>query len=78
MLEECGIDYRMIPLNISKGEQFAPDFMTISPNNRMPAIIAHDPPAEYDGMPVKIFECGAILLHLARKTGKFMATDPVG
>ena len=78
MLEECGIDYRMIPLNISKGEQFAPDFLTISPNNRMPAIVDDDPPSEYAGEPVKIFESGAILLHLARKTGKFMATDPVG
>jgi GST-like protein len=78
MLEECGIGYRMIPLNISKGEQFAPDFLAISPNNRMPAIVDDDPPSEYAGEPVKIFESGAILLHLARKTGKFMATDPVG
>jgi GSH-dependent disulfide-bond oxidoreductase len=78
MLEECGLDYRMIPVNISKGEQFAPDFLAISPNNRMPAITDNDPPAEYDGKPVSIFESAAILIHLARKTGKFMATDPVG
>ena len=78
MLEECGIDYRMIPVNISKGEQFTPEFLSICPNNRMPAIVDDDPPVEYDGVPVTIFESAAILLHLARKTGKFMMTDPVG
>ncbi|MGB0632294.1 MAG: glutathione binding-like protein [Alphaproteobacteria bacterium] len=78
MLEELGIEYRMIPVNISKGEQFTPEFLAISPNNRMPAIVDHDPPAEYDGQPVTIFESGAILLHLARKTGKFLAADPLG
>ena len=78
MLEECGIDYRTIPVNISKGEQFSPEFLAISPNNRMPAIVDHDPPAAYDGKPVSVFESGAILIHLARKTGKFMPTDPVG
>ncbi len=78
MLEELGIKYRMIPVNISKGEQFTPKFLTISPNNRMPAIVDHNPPPEYDGKPVTIFESGAILLYLARKTGKFLATDPVG
>ena len=71
MLEELGIKYRMIPVNISKGEQFTPKFLTISPNNRMPAIVDHNPPPEYDGKPVTIFESGAILL-LARKTGKFL------
>lgn len=78
MLEELGIKYRMIPVNISKGEQFTPEFLEISPNNRMPAIVDHDPPPEYDGKRVPIFESGAILLHLARKTGKFLATDPLG
>ena len=77
MLEECGLPYRMIPVNISKGEQFAPDFLAISPNNRMPAIVDTDPPAEYGGNPVPIFESGAILIHLARKTGKFLPTDPL-
>ena len=62
LLEECGIDYRMIPLNISKGEQFSPDFLSISPNNRMPGIVDDDPPPEYNGTPVKIFESGAILM----------------
>ena len=77
MLEECGVDYRMIPVNISKGEQFTPEFLAISPNNRMPAIVDDDPPAEFDGTPVTMFESAAILLHLARKTSRFMATDPV-
>ena len=69
MLEELGIKYRMIPVNISKGEQFTPKFLTISPNNRMPAIVDHNPPPEYDGKPVTIFESGAILLHLAEHHG---------
>ena len=72
MLEECGLDYRTIPVNIGKGEQFAPDFLAISPNNRMPAIVDHDPPPEFGGTPVPVFESGAILLHLAHKTGRFL------
>ena len=55
MLEELGIDYRIIPVNISRGEQFTPEFLAISPNNRMPAIVDHAPPPEYDGKPVTIF-----------------------
>ena len=74
MLEECGLDYRMIPVNIGKGAQFAPEFLAISPNNRMPAIVDHDAP---DGaMPV--FESGAILMHLAERTGRFMPKRPLG
>ena len=69
MLEECGIPYNIIPINIGKGEQFSPDFLKISPNNRMPAIVDHDGP---EGKPISIFESGAILLYLAEKTGKFM------
>ncbi len=61
MLEECGLEYRVIPVNIGNGDQFKPAFLAISPNNRMPAIIDHDGP---DG-PVSVFESGAILLHLA-------------
>ncbi len=78
MLEECSLPYRTIPVDISRGEQFAPEFLAISPNNRMPAIVDRDPPAEYAGVPVPVFESGAILLHLARKCGKFLAADPVG
>lgn len=74
LLEELGIDYTTIPVNISKGEQFKPDFLAISPNNRMPAIVDHTD----DGAPVSVFESGAILYYLARKTGRFMPTDPVG
>jgi GST-like protein len=68
MLEECGLDYRMIPVNINEGDQFKPEFLAISPNNRMPAIVDHDT----EGGPLPIFESGAILLHLAEKTGRFM------
>ncbi len=74
MLEECGLDYKMIPVNISKGDQFTPEFLAISPNNRMPAIV--DPDGA-DG-PVSVFESGAILMHLAEKTGRFMPTDSRG
>ena len=67
MLEECGLPYSMIPVDISKGEQFKPAFLKISPNNRMPAIVDHDGPG---GRPISIFESGAILQYLGRKTGK--------
>lgn len=73
MLEECGLPYTMIPVNIGKGEQFTPEFLAISPNNRMPAIVDHD-----GREPVSVFESGAILLHLAEKTGRFMPEDEKG
>jgi GST-like protein len=72
MLEETGLAYRVTPVNIGKGEQFAPDFLAISPNNRIPAIVDHDGP---QGKPMPLFESGAILLYLAYKTGKFLPTD---
>jgi GSH-dependent disulfide-bond oxidoreductase len=72
MLEECGLPYVMKPVNISKGEQFNPDFLKISPNNRMPAIIDPQGPG---GRPISIFESGAILQYLGRKTGKFYPSD---
>jgi GSH-dependent disulfide-bond oxidoreductase len=68
MLEECRLPYRMIPVNISKGDQFKPEFLAISPNNRMPAIVDPDGPG---GKPISIFESGAILQYLGRATGKF-------
>ncbi len=74
MLEECGLNYRMIPVNISRGDQFSPEFLAISPNNRMPAIVDHD----VEGDPVSIFESGAILIHLAEKAGRFMPADAGG
>lgn len=72
-LEETGLPYRIHPINIGKGEQFAPEFLAISPNNRIPAII-DTAPAD-GGAPVPLFESGAILLYLAEKTGRFIAQD---
>ncbi len=72
MLEECGLPYTIIPVNIGKGEQFKPDFLAISPNNRMPAVVD---PSGPDGKPISVFESGAILQYLGRKTGKFYPTE---
>jgi GST-like protein len=72
MLEECGLPYNVIPVNISKGDQFKPDFLAIAPNNRMPAIVDPDGPG---GRPISIFESGAILQYLGRKTGKFYPSE---
>jgi len=72
-LEETGLDYRIVPVNISTGAQFEPAFLRISPNNRMPAIVDHDPAG--GGAPVSVFESGAILLYLAEKTGRFIPSD---
>ena len=69
MLEEAGLPYAIKPVNIGKGEQFAPNFLRIAPNNRMPAIVDHDPAD--GGEPIAIFESGAILVYLANKTGRF-------
>jgi len=69
-LEETGLDYTLKPVNIGKGEQFEPDFLRISPNNRMPAIVDHAPAD--GGAPISVFESGAILLYLADKTGRFL------
>jgi GST-like protein len=72
MLEECGLPYEIKPVNINKGEQFASAFLAISPNNRMPAIVDPDGPG---GEPISVFESGAILQYLGRKTGKFYPAD---
>jgi len=72
-LEEMGLPYEIHPVNIGKGEQFRPEFIAISPNNRIPAIVDRDPPG--GGAPIAIFESGAILVYLAEKTGKFMPGD---
>jgi GSH-dependent disulfide-bond oxidoreductase len=72
MLEECGLPYEIKPVNIGKGEQFEPSFLKIAPNNRMPAIIDPDGPG---GKPISVFESGAILQYLGRKTGKFYPAD---
>ena len=75
MLEETGLDYRVVWIDIDKGEQFDPDFLKISPNNKIPAIVDHDGPG---GQPLSLFESGAILLYLAEKTGRFLPTEPTG
>jgi len=72
-LEETGLPYKIIPVNIGKGEQFKREFLAISPNNRIPAIVDHDPPD--GGAQLAVFESGAILVYLAEKTGKFLARD---
>lgn len=73
MLEECALPYRVTPVNIGAGDQFQPQFLAVSPNNKIPAITDPDGP---DGKPISLFESGAILLYLAAKTGKFLpATD---
>ncbi len=75
-LEECGLEYNVIECNIGRGDQFTDDFLKICPNNRMPALVDHDP--EGSGDPVSVFESGAIMLYVAEKTGKFMPSDPRG
>jgi GST-like protein len=72
MLEECGLPYAVHPVNIGKGDQFKPEFLAISPNNKMPAIVDHDGPG---GEPISVFESGAILQYLGRKTGRFYPQD---
>ncbi len=72
MLEECALPYEVKYVDITKGEQFAPEFLAISPNNRMPAIVDPDGP---DGKPISVFESGAILQYLGNKTGKFYPKD---
>ena len=75
-LEEMALDYRVVPVNIYRGGQFADDFLAISPNNRMPAIVDHDPAD--GGGPLSVFESGAILVYLAEKSGTFLPADPRG
>ena len=73
MLEECGLNYVAHPIDIGKAQQFRPDFLKISPNNRIPAITDSEGP---DGKPISLFESGAILIYLAEKTNKFLPTEP--
>jgi GST-like protein len=76
MLEEIGEPYRVVPVNIGRGEQFRPEFLAISPNNRMPAIVDHAP--KDGGKPISVFESGAILIYLAEKAGKLLPADVRG
>ncbi len=75
MLEECGLPYHVVPVDIGAGDQFASDFLEISPNNKIPAITDPEGP---DGAPISLFESGAILMYLAGKTGRFMPSDVRG
>jgi GST-like protein len=75
-LEDTGLAYKVFPVNIGKGEQFTPEFLAIAPNNRIPAMVDHEPKG--GGKPISIFESGAMLLYLAEKTGKFLPTDMYG
>lgn len=75
-LEEAGLDYNIVQVAIGRGDQFKPEFLKIAPNNRMPAIVDHEPAG--GGDPVSVFESGAILLYLAEKTGKFIPADTRG
>ncbi|NWC90650.1 MULTISPECIES: glutathione binding-like protein [unclassified Pseudomonas] len=72
-LEEAGLPYKVHPINIGQGDQFKPDFLKIAPNNRIPAIVDHNPTD--GGAPISLFESGAILLYLAEKTGQFIPQD---
>ena len=73
-LEETGLPYKIFPINIGKGEQFQPHFLKVSPNNRIPAIVDHEPKG--GGAPISVFETGAILFYLGEKTGQFLPTEP--
>ena len=79
-LEETGTEYKIIPVNIGKGEQFKPEFLAVAPNNRIPAMVDHAPKGTEKGgsKPISIFESGAMLLYLGEKTGKFLPSDIYG
>jgi GSH-dependent disulfide-bond oxidoreductase len=72
-LEETGLPHKIIPVNIGKGEQFQREFLVVSPNNRIPALVDHDPPDRAG--PISVFESGAMLVYLAEKTGRFLSAD---
>jgi GST-like protein len=72
-LEETGTPYKIIPINIGKGDQFKADFLAVSPNNRIPALVDHAP--KDGGKPISVFESGALLVYLAEKTGQFLSSD---
>ncbi|HUX25807.1 MAG TPA: hypothetical protein VMV87_14455 [Burkholderiales bacterium] len=76
MLEECGLTYALKPVNIGRGEQFSLEFLTLSPNKRMPAVVDHDPPG--GGASIAPFRGGAILIYLADKRGRFLLADLYG
>ena len=73
LLEECGVDYKIVPCNIQRGDQFKPEFLAMNPNHRMPAMVDHAPKG--GGAPIAVFELGAIMMYLAEKAGKFWPQD---
>jgi GST-like protein len=76
LLEELGVPYTVVPVNIGKGDQFKNEFLAIGPNNRMPALVDHDPPG--GGAPIAVFESGAMMMYIAEKEGRFFPQDPRG
>ena len=76
LLEETGLPYRVVPVNIGGGDQFKDGFLKISPNNRMPALVDHEPLG--GGEPISVFESGAMMMYIAEKAGKFMPSEPRG
>jgi len=76
LLEELGLPYTVVPVNIGKGDQFTDAFLKINPNNRMPVLVDHEPAG--GGAPISVFESGAIMLYIAEKTGQFIPTDLAG
>ena len=76
LLEECALDYKIVPCNIQRGDQFKPEFLKINPNHRMPVMVDHEP--QGGGEPIAIFESGAIMMYLAEKTGRFWPQDMRG
>jgi GST-like protein len=73
LLEECGLDYQIVPCHIGRGDQFADSFLSISPNNRMPALVDHAP--QGGGAPISVFESGAMMMYIAEKAGQFYPQD---
>ena len=73
LLEELGLDYNLVPCNIGRGDQFKPEFLKINPNHRMPVLVDHNPKG--GGVPISIFESGAIMMYLAEKEGRFFPQD---
>ena len=73
LLEECGLEYKITPVNIQKGDQFNKDFLEMNPNHRMPVMVDHKP--KDGGAPISVFESGAIMMYIAEKVGKFWPQD---
>src|SRR5258707_1051628 len=76
LLEECGLEYKIVPCNIQRGDQFTPEFLKMNPNHRMPVMVDHDPKG--GGAPISVFESGAIMMYIAEKVGRFWPQDVRG